>query len=290
MIGKGMAYLRTAAASANGNRIAALVAAIIAFVLFSSAPVRAQRLQFTPTDFLILSPDGQQKIGYCTFRLEKTPFGAKLHGASRYITGETDFETVTLAVPNLGEPRAVEFEHSFFDASGKATLLAKANFTTGEAHCADYRPDSLYNETQVMTFPPDTWAGAAVAIPVQRRLRIGDTTTSQLHFFTCAPGPKIYEVDIAPDSARSRWPLYRGDLVRVDVRPDFGIFDLLVKAFVPHLQAWFDPSSSWDFVGAQMARYYKGPPIIMVKAPGAVHQRASESPPAIAGAPTAKQD
>ena len=251
------------------RRVALVAGAITILIIIGTTAARAAApLQFVPTDFLILSPDGSQQIGFCSFQLTKTRFGATLHGISRYTSGETDYETVSLAFANDSTaPRPVEFQHAFFDSNNKAMLEVDANFVSGQAHCADYRPDSAHDETTTLIFPYDTWAGASVVIPIQRLLQTGTTATAKLHFFTCTPGPKIYEVDIEPDTARSRWPYYRGDLVRVDVRPYFGVFDVLVRAFVPDLKSWFDPTSNWDFVGAQMARYFKGPAIIMVKAP-----------------------
>ncbi|HUA33797.1 MAG TPA: hypothetical protein VMA09_09355 [Candidatus Binataceae bacterium] len=243
------------------------VAAIL--IIIGAIPARAvEPLQFEPADFLILSADGSQQLGLCSFRMKKTRYGATIHGLSRYNSGESDDETVSLAIPRDGSvPRPVDFEHAFYDSNRRATLEVNANFITGRAHCADYRPESAYDETTTLSFPDDTWAGASVVIPIQRLLRSGATATGKLHFFTCTPGPKVYEVDIEPDSARSQWPYYRGDLVKVDVRPYFGLFDVLVRAFVPDLKSWFDPTSNWDFVGAQMTRYFKGPAIIMVKAP-----------------------
>ncbi len=268
------------------RRAALVIGAIAILIIVSAIPARAvEPLQFVPTDFLILSPDGSQQIGFCSFRMKKTRFGATIHGFSRYTSGETDYETVSIAVPDDGSaPRPVDFEHAFFDSDRRPTLDVSANFVTGQTHCADYRPDSRYDETSTLTFPSDTWAGASVVIPIQRLLRSGAAASGKLHFFTCTPGPKVYEVDIAPDSTRSIWPYYRGDLVRVDVRPYFGVFDVLIRAFVPDLKSWFDPTNNWEFVGAQMARYFKGPAIIMAKAPPSAQTPALPTGGAIVGA------
>jgi len=51
------------------------------------------------------------------------------------------------------------------------------------------------------------------------------------------------------------------------VRPDFGLLDFIVAAFVPKLHAWFDPANQLDFIGDEAARYYKGDPIMLVKRP-----------------------
>jgi hypothetical protein len=248
-------------------RAAALSLAAALILLLSTSARAIEPFTFPPTDFLILSPDGAQTLGYCSFRLNKTPGGAVLRGDSRYLNGETDYENVSLQFSGDGLPRPTAYEHFFYNADRSPMLAVKADFQNGQATCSDYRPDSQYNETAPMDFPPDTWAGASIAIPIQRYLQIGDQSTHELHFFTCTPGPKIFTLDFTPDSARMQWPYYKGDLVRVDVRPYFGAFDILIRAFVPHLQAWFDPITRWDFVGSNMTRYYRGPEIIMVKAP-----------------------
>ncbi len=259
-------------------RIAAITVAI-ALILLASATARAiVPFTFPPTDFLILAPNGARTLGYCSFRLKKTSGGEVLRGDSRYLSGETDYESVSLQFSADGLSRPTAYEHFFYNADRSPMLAVRANFLTGQATCSDYRADSQYYETASMDFPPDTWAGASIAIPIQHYLQLGDQSTHELHFFTCTPGPKIFALDVTPDGARRRWPYYKGDLVRVDVRPYFGPFDILIRAFVPHLQAWFDPITRWDFVGANMTRYYRGPEILMVKAP------ASKMPQAQRGA------
>jgi hypothetical protein len=250
------------------ERVAIIAVAFALILLICKAARASEPFQFPPTDFLILSPDGAKTLGYCSFHLIKSSGGgAVLRGESRYLTGETDYENVSLLLPPNGLPQPTAYEHFFYNADGSPMLAVRANFQSGQATCSDYRADSQYNETASMEFPPDTWAGASIAIPIQQYLQLGDASTHQLHFFTCTPGPKIFALDFAPDSARSRWPYYKGELIRVDVRPYFGAFDFLVRAFVPRLQAWFDPIAKWDFVGANMTRYYRGPEILMVKAP-----------------------
>jgi hypothetical protein len=74
-------------------------------------------------------------------------------------------------------------------------------------------------------------------------------------------------VDIDPGNAV--WTSYGAEALRVEVKPDFGMFNVLIGAFVPRLHAWFDPSGGWEFVGDEAARYYKGPKIMLVKKSGA---------------------
>jgi len=62
------------------------------------------------------------------------------------------------------------------------------------------------------------------------------------------------------------WPDYPGELEKVDIKPNFGFFTVIVTPFIPKLAAWFDPSHDSLLVGAQLERYYKGAKIILVRA------------------------
>jgi len=43
-----------------------------------------------------------------------------------------------------------------------------------------------------------------------------------------------------------------------------GWFDVVLKPFVPIIRLWFDPASNYKFVGGLLARYYRGPEVLMV--------------------------
>ena len=42
------------------------------------------------------------------------------------------------------------------------------------------------------------------------------------------------------------WTSYGAEAMRVEVRPDFGLLNMIVAAFVPKLHAWFDPNDGMD--------------------------------------------
>jgi hypothetical protein len=65
------------------------------------------------------------------------------------------------------------------------------------------------------------------------------------------------------------WPLYAGDLIRLDMRPDLGALNLLIAPFMPTMDAWFNPAENWDYVGGEFDRYFRGPHVLTVQVPPA---------------------
>jgi hypothetical protein len=101
-------------------------------------------------------------------------------------------------------------------------------------------------------------------------LRAGDKGVSRpLHAFSCAPTPKIFAISVNIDPGNAVWTTYGAEAIRVEVRPDFGLLNLVIAPFVPKLHAWFDPNDRLAFIGDEAARYYKGDPIMLVKKHGA---------------------
>ena len=245
-----------------------LIAAIVAA---APALTRGQRafaadiLNFPPASFTIVSPDTNSAIGQLRYTSEITPTGAIVHGESRFNDGQSDIETSRLQSSPGGQlPVLVEFDHSFFDKSGTLIRRGHANLQTGTASCF-VASGGVTNPNQALDFPPDTWAGASVLIPIQYFLRSGETDNQHLHVFTCAPDPRVLPIDVQIEATPVSWPLYGHDAVRVDVKPDFGWLNVIVAPFVPKLHAWFAPGEQWNFVGGDMARYYRGPNITLVK-------------------------
>ena len=102
------------------------------------------------------------------------------------------------------------------------------------------------------------------------------------HDFNCIPGPQLLKVT-ASSSPPAPWTYYPGELVRVNVEPDFGWINVVISPFLPRIQAWFDPREGWFFVGGESSRYYKGLKYMMVRATAAgpeirLHQLRSSGP------------
>ena len=228
----------------------------------------AEALSFPPTSFAILSPTTGVAMGRARYRVESTPEGAILRGENGYFDGQTDVETAHIQFASGGNPKLTEFDHTYYNPDKSILRRAHVDLKTSAGTCIDNSNGQKSEQTEVLTIPDDTWAGASIVLPIQNFLRAGDHGVSRpLHAFSCAPTPKIFSISVDIDPGPAVWTTYGKEAIRVQVRPDFGILNVIVAAFVPKLHAWFDPAHDLDFVGDEAARYYKGDPIMLVKRP-----------------------
>jgi hypothetical protein len=227
----------------------------------------ATALSFPPTSFAILNPNTGVAMGRSRYHLDSTRDGAILRGENGYFDGQTDVETARLQSQAGGRPpKLIEFDHTFFNADGSVLKRSHIDLKTGAASCIDNSGGQKSEESAVLSIPDDTWAGASIVIPIQDLLRAGVRGESRsLHAFNCAPDPKIFTISVQVDPGNAVWTSYGAEALRVEVRPDFGWLNVIVGAFVPKLHAWFDPNDGCTFVGDEAARFYKGPPIMLVK-------------------------
>lgn len=93
--------------------------------------------------------------------------------------------------------------------------------------------------------PADTYAGATQIMFVVMCLRQG-THDIKFHSFNCVPGPRIIAVEALAGVDRVRWAMYPGELIKVEIKPDFGWFGLLIAPFIERMYAWFDPRNRWN--------------------------------------------
>jgi hypothetical protein len=256
---------------AGGATRRGIVLAFAAMLFFASARCAPadDSLNFPSTSFTIMNPADSTPLGVSRYSIESHGNRAVLRGENRYYSGLTDVETGNLELGAGGElPRLVEFDHTFYNADGSIQERAHVDLKSGAGFCIDNQGPQKSEQSEVLSIPADTWAGASVVIPIQRYLRAGEKGVHQFHAFNCAPSPKIYAISVESDPGEAIWVPYRELVQRVEVRPDFGWFNLIVAAFVPRLHVWFDPHDGWNFVGDEAARYYKGTPIMLVKTRG----------------------
>jgi hypothetical protein len=260
------------------STVAALTLTIVLAIACARSAFSASALSFPPTDFAILNPNTGVAIGRARYLIKSTGNGAMLRGESSYFDGQTDVETAHLESGTAAQlPRLVEFDHTFYNADASILKRAHADLKTGAATCIDNANGQKSTQSMTLSIPADTWAGASIVIPIQDFLRAGVKGASRpLHVFNCAPGPKIFAISVEVDPGNAMWTSYGAETLRVEVRPDFGWLNVIIAGFVPKLHAWFDPNDEWAFVGDEAARYYKGPPIMLVKthAPAGPAQRA----------------
>jgi hypothetical protein len=248
--------------------VSSLLAACVALGLgLAASSVGAADLNFTNADFNIMSADGARMVGHCHYSLTPEQPGFQLlYGEGRYLSGEYDVERDRLRPGIGGVPALVSFEHIFYRADGSPERMARADFRSGEASCTRYENGRAIVESATLDFPVDTSAGAVVTLPMQRHLRDDPDEPIELNDFTCAPGPKILKVKVSAE-APAPWNHYPGDLIRVTIKPDLGWLNLVLAPFLPEIHAWFDPANGNRFVGAQMARFYRGPKVILAAMP-----------------------
>src|SRR5260370_30133385 len=220
---------------------------------FSAAP-----FSFPPTSFTIVKPDSGVAIGQAHYRIEGTPGGRILRGENGYYDGQTDVETAHIETTGVaGTPKLTEFDHTYYNPDKSILKRAHVDLKTGAATCIDNSAGQKSEQSDVLTIPDDTWAGASIVIPVQSFLRAGDKGISRpLHAFSCAPTAKIFSISVDIDPGPAIWTTYGAEAIRVQVRPDFGLFNFLFPPFVPTLHPCFHPPPDLHFIHHKPAPYY----------------------------------
>jgi hypothetical protein len=251
------------------------VAAILAVALLSAfgtwtkvtaaaAPPQMAAVLPPSPDLFIYDPTGAKLLGRAHYTVTLHDDLVTIDGRNNFVNGEYDIERDTLRTAQGDVPRMLTYDHSFFDVHGAAQIVAHADAATGQSSCAKYENGKGTIETAVLQFPPDTYAGAGVLVPIADRLRRGSATDLDIHVFDCALGPRI--LILHADLARAPWSYrpYDGELGKADAHPVFGWFNVFLKPFVPTIRLWFDPRRDFAFVGGMLSRYYRGPEVLLV--------------------------
>ena len=246
-----------------------LAAAAFLAVWLGAAIADAGPFDLPPSDFDIIdAAESTQVIGRGHYEVTPNdPRHATAFGEDRFNSGEYDIERDKLELSGDDQlPRMITFEHTFFSADGTLQRASKANFQTGLASCIRYENGQPVVLSTVLQFPPHTFAGAMIILPLKGYLLRDKKDGIILYDFNCAPGPKIFKVD-GHVYEHSTWVHFPGEVVRVDIKPDFGWLNFAAALFVPEIHAWFSPQDDWRFIGGQFTRFYKGPEIILAGVP-----------------------
>jgi len=216
-------------------------------------------------DLLIYDPSGTTQLGRAHYIVTQRGDTVTIEGRDDFNDGERDVEHDTLRSEGGELPRMLTYEHDYFDARGAPQLAASADMVAGKSSCAKYENGKGTIETAVLEYPPDTYAGAGVLVPIANQLRRG-ATDLDIHVFDCAAGPRI--LTLHADLAREQWRFlpHEGELAKADAHPVFGWFNVFLKPFVPKIRMWFDPLRDYAFVGGTLSRYYRGPEVLLVSA------------------------
>ncbi len=273
--------MKKAAPASSIDRIAIRALAIIAvaFALCSALALRsrADELDFPPADFVIRSPNGATILGHSHYDVSHVGDTYVIRGTNRYLNGQYDTEAEKMKLPQGDAmPVLVSYGHSFFDVNGSPLIDDRLDIASGEGSCTRYRNGEPVTTSQVFALPPDIYAGASLLLSIQSELRRHPNKTIELRDFGCVPEPRVVSVN-ARISERQLWPYYPGSLVDVNLDPDLGWWGILVSAFLPKTDAWFDPGDNLGFVGGTFSRYYGGPKVMLVReTPEATASRPSE--------------
>ncbi len=228
----------------------------------------AAALDFTAADFIILSAADSRPIGNVHYDVSAAAAGHQIvTSLARYNDGQTDVEHDDFDTSkDAALPVMSGYEHNFYRADGAVFLMSKANFVSGDAACTSYVGSQPQVIRATLDFPSDSYAGAAMMLPLRESLRTNASGPIVMHDFVCIPGPKVVKVAAYPQTSVT-WDYFPGNLVRTAIKPDFGWLDYVIAPFIPKMNAWFSPASDFDFVGGEFGRYYKGPEIILARKP-----------------------
>lgn len=259
-----------------GKRVVGLAASIMALtaMLMVIIPARAlaASFDFPPNAEFEIHNQAGQVIGYAHYTVTHDgPHLMHVKGENRFFDGQYDVENERIEDREGDQlPVMVTSQHFFYSASRALLEGSEADYRAGSATCFERADSGVTPVTAKLDFPPDTYAGAAVVIPMRHYLRDGQRSEIKMHAFNCIPGPKVMAI-MAAANPPALWNQYPGELVQMTVKPDFGWLNVLVAPFVPEIRPWFNPSADWDFVGGDFSRYYKGPQVVLVRTMNQVH-------------------
>lgn len=261
-----MHRVRLTALAALAALLAGALGARASAAATASAPP-TKGVETRSLDFLIYKPSTAILIGRGRYTVTVSRDAVAIDGRNDFLDGERDVERERLR--SVGrDPQLVSYEHSFFDAHGAPQRAARFNAQSGLAACISYSDDGRSSErSEVLHAPPDTYAGASVLVPIADQLKRNSSGTLELHVFDCASEPRIFSLRVDMEQAPWSYLPRDGDLVKADARPVFGWLDVFLKPFVPEIRMWFDPRRNFGFMGGLLARYYRGPEVMLVRIP-----------------------
>ena len=90
-----------------------------------------------------------------------------LRGENGYFDGQTDVEIAHIEVASGGQPKLTEFDHTFYNADKSILRRAHLDVKSGAGTCVDNSAGQKSEQSEVLSVPEDTWAGASIVIPIQ---------------------------------------------------------------------------------------------------------------------------
>ena len=251
------------------ERTTSIVAIAVLLALSMSNEVAGATAQsafdLSATKVTIFAPGGGPAIGEGYYKLSRVGGVDVVEGANKYLNGEYDREEQTIK-PSVEEmpPVLINFKHEFFNPDGSLQYSDSLDVRTGHAVCKRFDSSLPDIRESTLKVPADTYAGATQLMLVIGRLRLG-ATNIRFHSFNCLPDPRIIAIKATPLSGPVSWSMYPGNLLQMEMTPDFGWLNILLAPFIPRIYGWFAPTDGFEFVGGQFDRYYRGRHILLVR-------------------------
>ena len=226
--------------------------------------------ELSTTDVTIMNPDTLQVIGHGHYHVSHLVEGTDLfEGENNYLDGEHDSEVQRVErAANASPPILVSYQHSFFAADGAPESIDRLDAKSGAVSCTVYSDGAPQVHESKLAVPSDTYAGSTELMLLVGRLRQGARDIT-MHAFICLPGPRIVAIKVTPPTSTVKWPMYPGNLVKVELVPDLGWFGAIAGPFIPKSYGWFDPADDFNYVGGLFDRFYRRRHLLMVKTPPA---------------------
>ena len=256
---------RTAGWKFVAATILLIIVSLLCLKLVAWGADAAGGFDLTTTDVAILDPESRGVIGHGHYQVTHLDDGALFEGENRYLDGEYDREVQRVVSATEGAPPVlVSYQHSFFAADGAAESLDTLDAKNGILACTLYGAAAPVVRQLKVAVPPDTYAGSTQLMLLTGRLREGARDIT-MHSFICFPGPRIVSIRVTPPAGTVKWAMYPGNLVKVELVPDFGWLGALAGPFIPKAYGWFDPADDFNYVGGLFDRFYRRRNLMMVR-------------------------
>jgi hypothetical protein len=248
-----------------------LVISLLCLKLIAFAGDGADAFDLATTDVTILNPDSLTVIGHGHYKVTHLDHAALFEGENRYLDGEYDREVQRVERSGDGAPILVTYQHSFFAADGSPVSLDTLDAKTGVVACTLYGEGAPVIRQTRIDVPRDTYAGSTQLMLLTGRLREGSRSIS-MHSFICFPGPRIIAIKVTPPDTTVKWAMYPGNLLKVELVPDFGWLGAIAEPFIPKAYGWFDPADDFNYVGRLFDRFYRRRHLMMVRTTAGIGQ------------------
>ena len=103
---------------------------------------------------------------------------------------------------------------------------------SGAATCKFYGSSVPDIHETSSKFPPDTYAGATQLMLLVGRLREAAPTIT-FHSSTASPSRRSSRLRRRRSAGPATWPMYPGNLVKMEMKPDFGWLNVVLAPFIP---------------------------------------------------------